>query len=116
MSSPAPLLALALDRRATEPLNRQLYTELRQAILSGRAKPGVRLPATRTLAEELGLSRNTVQAAIDQLHAEGYVEGRVGSGTYVSTVLPARVWSAGAARRVAPPAPTPVARLSARGK
>jgi GntR family transcriptional regulator / MocR family aminotransferase len=115
MSSTAPLLALALDRKATEPLNRQLYTELRQAILTGRAKPGVRLPATRTLADELGLSRNTVQAAIDQLEAEGYVEGRVGSGTYVSHVLPDRVLSVGAPKRGAAPAPAP-ARLSERGR
>jgi len=114
-TSTAPLLALALDRRGAEPLNRQLYAELRQAILSGRAKPGQRLPATRTLADELGLSRNTVQAAIDQLSAEGYVEGRIGSGTYVTTVLPDRVLSVGAAPRDAAPKPAP-ARLSARGR
>lgn len=116
MSSTAPLLALALDRRADEPLNRQLYAELRQAILTGRAKPGVRLPATRTLADELGLSRNTVQAAIDQLEAEGYVEGRVGSGTYVSHVLPDGVLSAAPPKRGAPVAAPAPARLSARGQ
>lgn len=69
-------------------LHRQLYRALRSAILEGRLGPEARLPSTRTFARELGLSRNTVLQAIDQLVAEGYASGRVGSGTYVVAELP----------------------------
>lgn len=69
-------------------LYRWLYDELRSAILAGRLRPGARLPATRDLADAYHLSRATIVAAFDQLKAEGYVEGRAGSGTYVSQVLP----------------------------
>ena len=62
----------------------QLTRALKQAILSGRCAPATRLPATRTLARDLDLSRNTVLAAYEQLAAEGFIEGRVGSGCYVS--------------------------------
>jgi GntR family transcriptional regulator / MocR family aminotransferase len=69
-------------------LYRWLYGELRSAILEGRLRPGARLPATRDLASAYGLSRATIVTAFDQLKSEGYVEGRPGSGTYVSQVLP----------------------------
>src|ERR1700690_4675175 len=69
-------------------LYRWFYDELRSAILEGRIAPGARLPATRDLAREYKLSRATVVAAFEQLKSEGYVEGRVGAGTYVSEVLP----------------------------
>jgi GntR family transcriptional regulator / MocR family aminotransferase len=69
-------------------LHRQLYRALRVAILDGRIGPQERLPSTRAFARELGLSRNTVLQAIDQLVAEGYAAGRVGSGTYVATMVP----------------------------
>jgi GntR family transcriptional regulator/MocR family aminotransferase len=69
-------------------LYRWLYGQLRAAILEGRLRPGARLPATRDLASAYGLSRATIVTAFDQLKAEGYVEGRSGSGTYVSQVLP----------------------------
>ena len=69
-------------------LYRWLYEELRAAILSGRLAPGARLPATRDLARQYQLSRPTIVAAFEQLRSEGYVEGRVGSGTYVSQTLP----------------------------
>jgi len=62
----------------------QLTRALKQAILTGRCAPATRLPATRTLARDLDLSRNTVLAAYEQLAAEGFIEGRVGSGCYVS--------------------------------
>ncbi|MBX6323362.1 MAG: GntR family transcriptional regulator, partial [Rhodospirillaceae bacterium] len=84
----APLLALALDRQAGAPLNRQLYDGVRAAILTGRLAPGAALPSSRALARDLGIARNTVLAAFDQLASEGYVEGRAGSGTVVSRVLP----------------------------
>jgi GntR family transcriptional regulator/MocR family aminotransferase len=61
---------------------------LRAAILEGRLRPGARLPATRELAREYGLSRGTVVSAFEQLKAEGYVTGSVGSGTYVNRILP----------------------------
>jgi GntR family transcriptional regulator / MocR family aminotransferase len=70
------------------PLNEQLYRGLRQSILRGRLPPGARLPSTRELAADLGLSRNVVLMAFDQLAAEGYIEGRVGLGTYVAATLP----------------------------
>ena len=73
---------------AGTPLYRWLYEQLRTAILHGRLAPGARLPATRDLAQAYGLSRSTIVAAFDQLRSEGYVEGRTGSGTFVSRVLP----------------------------
>ena len=90
----APLGTLAIDRDAEEPLYRQLYFALRAAILEGRLRPGTRLPSTRNLATDLSVSRNTVVIAFDQLLAEGYVEGKVGAGTYVSTTLPEELLSA----------------------
>ncbi len=65
-----------------------LYAAVRGEILEGRLPPGTRLPATRDLAERYGLSRGTIVSAFEQLKSEGYVEGSVGSGTYVSKVLP----------------------------
>src|SRR5579863_10683472 len=70
------------------PLYRWLYDELRAAILSGHLRPGARLPATRDLAAQYGPSRPTIVTAFEQLRSEGYVEGKVGSGTYVSKTLP----------------------------
>jgi GntR family transcriptional regulator/MocR family aminotransferase len=65
-------------------LARQLYQALRERILDGRLQGDTRLPASRELAELLGISRNTVGRAFDQLYAEGYVQARVGDGTYVA--------------------------------
>jgi GntR family transcriptional regulator/MocR family aminotransferase len=65
-----------------------LYGALRTEILQGRLRTGSRLPATRDLASQYGLSRGTVVTAFEQLKSEGYVQGTVGSGTYVSKVLP----------------------------
>ncbi|MGD9536001.1 MAG: PLP-dependent aminotransferase family protein [Alphaproteobacteria bacterium] len=75
---------MSLDRASATPLHMQIYAQLRDAILSRRLPQGERLPATRTLAEELGCSRSTVTGAFDQLMAEGYIDGKVGSGTFVS--------------------------------
>ncbi len=77
-----------LDERSSTSLWRQLYEQLREAIISRRLPAGTRLPATRLLAEELGCSRNTILGAFEQLIAEGYLEGRIGSGTYVAEALP----------------------------
>src|SRR5215216_1283550 len=81
-------LVLGVDPARREPLHRQLYDGLRAAILEQRLKPGARLPSTRALASTLGLARNTVHGAYDQLLAEGYLETRHGSGTYVAASLP----------------------------
>jgi GntR family transcriptional regulator / MocR family aminotransferase len=77
-----------LDAQSSTPLWQQLYQQLRQATITRRLPPGMRLPATRLLARELNCSRNTVLGAFEQLAAEGYLEGRIGSGTYVADVLP----------------------------
>jgi GntR family transcriptional regulator/MocR family aminotransferase len=65
-----------------------LRNALRAEILNGRIMPGSRLPASREFARQYQLSRGTILAALDELRAEGYVEGRRGSGTYVSQILP----------------------------
>lgn len=77
-----------LDHRSNIPLYRQLYEEIRQMILSGLLPSSTRLPSTRILAKQLSVSRNTILGAFEQLFAEGYVQGSVGSGTYVSRELP----------------------------
>ena len=65
-------------------LSRQLYHALRARVLDGRLSGGARLPASRDLAAALGISRNSVVRAYDQLYAEGFIEGRIGDGTYVT--------------------------------
>lgn len=89
--SPEPLLKDLLGERSDRPRYQQLYESLRAAILSGRLRPGEKLPSTRSMASYLSLSRSTVLNAVDLLLAEGYVEGRRGSGTFVSTSLPEQV-------------------------
>ena len=69
------------------PVIRQVYDQVRDAIHAGALKPGGRLPSSRDLAQRLGVARASVVAAYDQLLAEGYAEGRTGSGTYVSKDL-----------------------------
>jgi len=84
----AALLPILIERDETRPLHRQIYEEIQGLILSGRLGRGARLPSSRALAAELGVSRNTVAAAFDQLLAEGYIEGRVGAGSFVASDLP----------------------------
>lgn len=79
------LSAIELDRASAIPLYRQLYLQIRKQILNGRIQGGVRLPSTRTLSNELGLSRITILNAFDQLIAEGFLASRTGAGTYVGT-------------------------------
>jgi GntR family transcriptional regulator/MocR family aminotransferase len=78
----------------TRPRARDLAQHLRAAILEGRLRPGTKLPSTRGLAESLGCSRTLVSEVYEELVAEGYLEARRGSGTYVAAELP-----------VLPPAP-----------
>jgi GntR family transcriptional regulator/MocR family aminotransferase len=80
---------IELDRR--QGLSRQLYQALRLRVLDGRLASGTRLPASRELAAALAISRNSVVRAYDQLCAEGFIEGRVGDGTYVAQLPQASV-------------------------
>ena len=66
----------------------RLFRAFQQAIVAGHLQPGTKLPASRPLCTELGISRNTVKAAYEMLHSEGYVETRQGAGSFVATDLP----------------------------
>ena len=90
-------LLVALDPGGREPLRRQLAAELRDAIRAGRLRAGVRLPASRALAQQLGVSRGVVTDAYEQLTAEGWLASRQGAGTTV----------VGEALEPAPPATAP---------
>jgi len=79
---------IAFDRRSAVPFYKQIYDGYRAAILGGRLRPGQRLPSTRALASELGISRLPAVYAFEQLLHEGYIEGRTGSGTYVTESIP----------------------------
>ena len=81
-------LPLTIDRAAGLPLHLQLAEQFRAAVLDGRLQAGHRLPSTRDLARDLSVSRSVTQAAYDQLHAEGWIEGRIGAGTFVTDVVP----------------------------
>ena len=76
-------IALTLQRKSTQPLFVQLCEQIRVRIIRGQIDAGLRLPASRSLATELAISRSTVVTAYDQLVAEGYIEGRRGSGYFV---------------------------------
>jgi GntR family transcriptional regulator/MocR family aminotransferase len=84
----ADLYSFEVTRANEKPLFRQIYLQLRSAILSRRLRPGTKLPSTRELASQLGVSRSATVAAYEQLLAEGYTFGRHGSGTYISSDLP----------------------------
>src|ERR1700751_4606536 len=81
-------ILLHLDSRSSTALYQQLYCELRDGILVGRFEPGARLPGSRCLAESLGISRITVTECYERLVAEGYLETRNRSGTFVCRSLP----------------------------
>ena len=87
VSQPTPV-PIALDRRSSAPLAVQLADTLRAAAAEGYLRAGDRLPSTRELATQLGVSRTVTAAAYEQLHAEGWIVGRHGSGTYVTTTPP----------------------------
>lgn len=80
-----------IDRNSDKPVNRQLYQVIREAILSHKVPGGLQLPSSRDLARELRMSRNTVTYAYEQLAAEGYVETRVGAGTFVADTVPDQI-------------------------
>nr|WP_309502038.1 PLP-dependent aminotransferase family protein [uncultured Roseovarius sp.] len=83
----ALLSSILIDRSATRKVSVQLYLALRDIILSGGLGAGDRLPASRILAREIGVSRTTVIDAVERLVAEGMLVSRVGSGTFVSDIL-----------------------------
>lgn len=74
----------SLRLRTDEPLQVQIYQQLYERIVNGFLPPGSRLPASRTIALELGVSRNTISAVIDQLKSEGLIETRKGSGVFIA--------------------------------
>jgi GntR family transcriptional regulator/MocR family aminotransferase len=110
----AALPNLRIDHSLATPLHYQLYEKIRSAILAGQIGANTRLPSTRALAQDLGISRNTVLDAYAQLLAEGYIEGQVGSGTYVSPTLPDTVLQLQA--RTSAPGRSPERTPSRRGK
>ena len=89
MKTPAGALlsGLRIDRGGDRTIAVQLCTGLRELILSGALAPGERLPASRTLCAELGVSRTSVVDALERLASEGLLEARVGAGTFVSPAL-----------------------------
>ena len=106
------LKAMPDHRDAT--LSRQLNLALRQVIKDQILRPGERLPSSRDLAIDLGLARNTVMTALSQLEAEGYLETRRGSGSYVRYKLPAHPFGQEQGKNVAPTSAVPRS-VSARG-
>lgn len=87
MKEPIPFIQLNGENK-NAPLYRQIYEAIRAAILSGEFASGIRLPSSRNLAQNLGVSRITVTNAYEQLFAEGYLEGVTGAGTFVAAELP----------------------------
>ncbi len=85
---PGKRTEIILDQSASIPLYKQLYERLRSEILTGQLEAGTRLPSTRVLASELGISRNTTALAYEMLLLEGYIESRVGDGTWVARLQP----------------------------
>src|ERR1700759_5714742 len=95
---------ISIDRNTNQPLHRQIYEAYRTAIVEGGLRPGQRIPSTRVLASELGVSRFPVLNAYAQLLAEGYFTSRVGAGTVIAESLPEHFGaSAPAGTRVAAP-------------
>jgi len=89
---------IVIDRKAPAALYQQIYDAYRSAIVGRMIRPGQRVPSTRTLAEELGVSRLPILNAYAQLLAEGYFQSRVGAGTVVSRSLPDQLPAASTAR------------------
>src|SRR5437764_4283131 len=106
---------IRLDRAADEPLHEQLYRQIRDELVSASFNNNSsRLPSSRDLAADLGVSRFTVNVAFSRLHAEGYLQSKVGSGTFISEALPESFLSARTTKAV--PATERPARLSNRVK
>jgi GntR family transcriptional regulator/MocR family aminotransferase len=95
-----------LDRASRTPLTRQIYMQVRSAVLSGGLRPGTRMPSSRAMASKLGVARASVVLAYEHLLAEGYVESRHGSGTFIAGDLtglaPQRRGTSRAMKRITP--------------
>ena len=120
-ASSAPDTLVRLDPRGDAPAYRQICDSLREAIVSGRLAPGAHLPSTRLLAEDLGVSRNTVNGALAHLRSEGYVVARARTGTFVNKRLDAEGLmpprgGAGASCGASPRPPARSLRLSVRSR
>ena len=116
-SSAINLGVLVLDRRSPRSLHQQIYSTLRDLILTGIIAPGAVLPSTRSLSHDLGVSRNTASAVFDQLSAEGLIETKVGSGTSVTKAIPAEFLARKRARWLkAPGSKSAVRRLPDRAR
>jgi GntR family transcriptional regulator/MocR family aminotransferase len=100
-------LPIVVDRADGDPLAAQVSTQVRAAVTDGALHAGDRLPSTRDLAATLGVSRTVVTSAYASLFAEGWLEGRHGSGTYVADVAPAPPAPAHAPAVAAPEARQP---------
>jgi GntR family transcriptional regulator / MocR family aminotransferase len=103
---------ITLDATLPVPLYKQLYERLCGAILGGRLERGARLPSTRTLASELGISRSTTVLAYTQLLLEGYLESRAGQGTLVARDLPAPLFHEQTVQALAKPPDAPKTSLT----
>ena len=103
-SSAISLGVLVLDRSSPRSLHQQIYSTLRDLILTGVIAPRAVLPSTRSLSHDLGVSRNTASAVFDQLSAEGLIETKVGSGTRVTNAIPAEFLARKRARWLKTPA------------
>ena len=107
---PATSLLIRLDPRAGGPLQQQIYAGVRRAILDGVVAPGTRLPSSRAVAQDLGVSRTTAVIALEQLVAEGYLTTRRASGTFVAHDLPDDLPQGRAARPARQPRHPPLSR------
>ncbi|MCW8835783.1 MAG: PLP-dependent aminotransferase family protein [Rhodospirillales bacterium] len=81
-------LPVQLDSKSSHSLQRQLFEKIRKLILSGVLRPGTLVPATRALANQLQISRNTVMLAYERLITEGYLQSKKAVGTFVSFDIP----------------------------
>jgi len=104
-----------LDRDSPVPLFQQLDSQIRQAILSGNLASGLRLPSSRALAKELGISRTSVVMAFEQLIAEDFLEGRVGAGTFIGANITEQILEPLPADSIKSGRETPEVILSRRG-
>ena len=116
MTTGTAVAMLLLDPGSATPLYRQVYDCLRDAILSGQLAAGSRLPSTRALAAQLGVARITVATAFEELRQEGYLEARVGAGTYVARSLPDTLLEAAAPRPSTAPSAVAETAPSRRGE
>src|SRR6185312_13886586 len=97
-------LGLVLDTASSTPLHRQIFEQVRRAILERRLAPGQRLASSRLMASELEVARGTVLLAMDQLIAEGYLVAQAASGLSVANDLPDEMLTAPRGQAARPPA------------